>query len=59
MKYGKIGKCGKNFRVRAMKLPMRDLMSTKSKEAQPWFAPTGEILDYYLSLLAKTVSIFF
>ena len=59
MKYGKIGKCGKNFRVRAMMLPMRDLMSAKSKEGQPWFAATGEILDYYLSLLAKTVSIFF
>ena len=32
-------------------------MNIASKEAQPWFAPTEEILNFYLSLLAKTVSI--
>ena len=33
-------------------------INIESKEAQPWFAPTGEIFDFWLSLLAKTVSIF-
>ena len=30
-------------------------MDITSKEVQPWFAPTGEILNSHLSLVAKTV----
>ena len=33
-----------------MKFMMGDSMSTEFKEAQPWFAPTGEILVSYLNL---------
>ena len=43
---------GKNLGFRVMKLMVRDLMNTASKEVQPWFGPTGEILDS----IPKTVS---